>query len=250
MLSSSPPHLSPPVDPDPACSAVLIEYLCTFGKGGVHATHNRFTRLPRDPDLDRLPRGATGPVGDSHQRRCAASNVCRPSAAREHPDVIFLASDLPSIRPVPLVRDLRSASPQSRIIMIGPLLTPEEHRQLAELGLDGFFGWECITAEKIEHVIETVRSGSMRVVSSAVVEVWQHPERRRRPRYSDKLVLTPKLRAVLVGLAASLTQQQIADAERVGLRTIEERIALLKEMFGVPTTFLLGVAAERAGFVS
>lgn len=182
---------------------------------------------------------------DVQQATCAVRD-----AAREHPDVIFLASDLPCIRPVPLVRDLRSASPQSRIIMIGPLLTPEEHRQLAELGLDGFFGWECITAEKIEHVIETVRSGSMRVVSSAVVEVWQHPERRRRPRYSDKLVLTPKLRAVLVGLAASLTQQQIADAERVGLRTIEERIALLKEMFGVPTTFLLGVAAERAGFVS
>jgi len=52
-----------------------------------------------------------------------------------------------------------------------------------------------------------------------------------------------------LGLSHNQTQRQIADDEGVSVRTIEGRIAGLKEKLDVPTTFMLGVMAERLGFV-
>jgi len=52
-----------------------------------------------------------------------------------------------------------------------------------------------------------------------------------------------------MGLIANRTQPQIADTAGVSLRAIEERIAILKDKFGVTTTFMLGVMAERAGLI-
>lgn len=141
-------------------------------------------------------------------------------------------------------------SPLSQIIIIGKLLEPDAYSQLADLTIAGFLQWKDLTTESLRHVIETVRTSDVRVVSKAVVDVMLHPyERRRQPRGAHSPVLTPKERGVLLGLARGLTQQQIATAEGVCLRTIEDHIAILKEKFGASTTFTLGVQAERAGFV-
>jgi len=63
------------------------------------------------------------------------------------------------------------------------------------------------------------------------------------------VALTEKERATLLGLTRDRTQQQIADDEGISVRAIEDRIAALKHKFGVTTTFMLGVMAERLGFV-
>jgi len=171
------------------------------------------------------------------------------AAIREQPDLIFVASDLAGVSPVALVREVRAVSPTSQVIMIGKLLTPEEHSQLADLDLAGFLQWKCVTPERLRLVSETVRDGEVRAASVGVVRALHLSERRRQTREADSPVLTAKERAVLMGLIAERTQPQIADTGGVSLRAIEERIAILKDKFGVATTFMLGVMAERAGLV-
>ncbi len=183
-------------------------------------------------------------VADVQQRESAVQ-----AATRERPDLVFVASDLASVSPVALVRDLRAVSPTSQAIMIGKLLTPEEHSQLAELDLACFLQWKCVTPERLRHVSEAVRDGEVRAASVGVVRALHLSERRQQTRDANSPVLTAKERAVLMGLIANRTQQQIADATEVSLRAIEERIAVLKDKFGVATTFMLGVMAERAGLV-
>ncbi len=167
--------------------------------------------------------------------------------AREQPDFVFVASDLIGVAPVPFVRDLLAASPTSQIIMIGRLLNPEEHQQLADLA--SFLQWNCVTAEKLRSVLDAVRDGTVRVISTEAVRVWQGPERRCQARNANALNLTSKERATILGLSNSRTQQQIADAEGVSCRAIEERIGRIKEKFDVPTLFMLGAMAERLGFI-
>ncbi len=189
------------------------------------------------PDVDIL---------DNVQRLEIAVQV----AMRDQPDLIFVASDAPGVSAVPLVRELRHANAQSQIIMIGKVLDPEEHRQLADLDLAGFLQGTCVTPERLWNVIETVRDGIVRVGSvGAVHAVAYRPERRPRTRDDLSITLTEKERATLLGLVHDQIQQKIADDEGVSLRAIEERIATLKYKFGVATTFKLGVMAERLGFV-
>ncbi len=169
-------------------------------------------------------------------------------AEKEQPDLIFMASDQADVAPVPLARDLHAASPTSQIIMIGRLLEPEEHRQLAN-DLAGFLQWPCVTAERLRTVVEAVRDGEVWAASMGVVRVLCEPERRRWPRGEAYPVLTEKERATLRGLTRGWTEGQIAVAEGVSRRTIEDRIFVLKEKFEVPTLFMLGMVAQRLGFV-
>lgn len=211
-------------------ATVLLIYPATFHWTRLCAT------LQEWPDVH---------IVDDVQRRELGAQV----AAREQPDLILAASDLPGVPPVPLVRALRDASPQSQITMIGKLLDPEEHRQLAGLDLAGFLQWTCVTPERLRSVIEAVRDGAVRAASTGAVRVSYLPERRRQARADTNITLTAKERATLRGLFRGRTQQQIADDEGVSVRTIEDRVAALRYKFGVTTAFMLGVMAERLGFV-
>jgi len=183
-------------------------------------------------------------VGDVQRREPAMQ-----AAARDLPNLIFVASDLPGVPAVPLVGALHHASAQSQIIMIGPLLDPEEHRQLADLDLACFLQWTCVTPERLRNVAEAVRDGMVRAASAGAVHAARMSERRHQLRDERSVVLTEKERTTLLGLSHNQTQRQIADDEGVSVRTIEGRIAGLKEKLDVPTTFMLGVMAERLGFV-
>ncbi len=59
-------------------------------------------------------------VIDDMQRREHALSI----AARDHPDLILVASNLAGMQLVPLVRDLRAASLHSRIVVLGQFLAP------------------------------------------------------------------------------------------------------------------------------
>jgi len=100
-------------------------------------------------------------VIDDVQRRDYALAI----AVREQPDLILVASDLAAMGLVPLVRDLRAASPRSRIVVVGKFLEPEAHGQLIDLDVAGFVQWKTVTSERIRLVLAAVRDGKMQVVS-------------------------------------------------------------------------------------
>jgi len=71
-----------------------------------------------------------------------------PIAVREQPNLILVASDLAGLRLVPLVRDLREASPCSRIMVLGKTLEPEAYSHLVDLDVAGFVQWKTVTLER------------------------------------------------------------------------------------------------------
>jgi DNA-binding NarL/FixJ family response regulator len=101
------------------CHSVLLVSSQHFNSVGLRATVEEWPQVQIVADV---------------QHYDAAVQV----ASREHPDFIFIASDLLNVRVVPLVRDLCTASPTSQIIMIGRLLEPEAHGQLADRDLAGY----------------------------------------------------------------------------------------------------------------
>ncbi len=181
-------------------------------------------------------------VGEGHRHDEA---VC--AAAAEQPDVIIVGSDIPSTPIIPLVQALRAASPTSRIVVVGKLLDSLCHIQLTDLGVRGFLLWKDVTEETLWPLLETVHH-DVCVESTAAVERRGALDRRRRSQKSG-VALKPLDQAILNGLAEEMTQQQIAEAAGVGLRTVEEHIAILKNKLEAPTSFMLGMKAERLGFL-
>ncbi len=181
-------------------------------------------------------------VGQVHRHDDA---VCL--AAAEQPDVIIIGSDVPNVPIIALVQDLRAASPTSRIVVVGKLLDSLCHKQLMDLGVRGFLLWKSVTEETLWPLLEIVQhdicAGSMEVA-----ERLGAADRRRGPQMSS-IVLKPLDQAILNGLAEEMTQQQIAETAGVGLRTVEEHIAILKNKLEAPTSFMLGMKAERLGFL-
>jgi len=165
----------------------------------------------------------------------------------EQPDVIIAGSDIPGVPIIALVQALRDASPTSRIVVVGKLLDSVCHCQLTDLGVRGFLLWKNVTEETLWPLLEIVQHD---VCAESMVAVERRGATdRRRGSQTSGIALKPLDQAILNGLAEEMTQQQIAEAEGVGLRTVEEHIAILKDKFEAPTPFMLGMKAERFGFL-
>jgi len=86
-----------------------------------------------------------------------------PIAAWEHPDLVLVASDLAGMQLLPLMRDLRPASPYSRGIVLGKLLEPKAHGQLVEFDVAAFVQRKTVTPSRIQLILATVCKGEMYV---------------------------------------------------------------------------------------
>jgi len=111
-------------------------------------------------------------------------------AARDHPDAIVLAADLPGRLLAPLVRDLRTASDASRIVVIGELaaLDGETVALLLDLGIAACLLWSEVRPEALPRHVATALADEALVLSRGLLE------RRQGPRVAG-LILTARERA-------------------------------------------------------
>ncbi len=185
-------------------------------------------------------------------------------------DVVLAAADLEEYPPTVLQAAIRAYSSDSSLILFGSIsdLDGATLLSLYEHGLRGYLVWEEVRPTTVVNVVMALRSGDLLIGSPAVAAVFTSTlERRRRPRV-DGLVLTATERrmwinpatghsivlnardqAVLRHLLQGQKQEQIARAEGISVRTVESHVAHLKEQFGVETSVMLGVMAERWGLV-
>lgn len=161
---------------------------------------------------------------------------------RERPDIVVVVADLPVSPLIALIERLRDASSESRVVLVGHVRRRTEHVTLLEAGIACYLGWEDVTAEQIRRVTETVHETRLWIASGAVVDAMV-----RRVGASGGPELTPREHTVLEHLANGLTRPQIAQAEHLSERTLRRTIDALKEKFAAPSTFMLGVQAERMG---
>jgi len=162
------------------------------------------------------------------------------AASAHHPTFIVVAADLDGAPLVALAAELRARSPHSKLIVIGPPLGHEEQLGLLGLRIACHMCWDEVSPERMRCILALVRDADMRVASGAVADQLTPPDRRRRAR-APGLVLTERERAVMAGLAAGHTREEIAARTHLGLRTVKRTIAVLCETFDAPTIFVLGM---------
>lgn len=180
-------------------------------------------------------------IGEAHQHDEAVS-----IATAEQPDLIFAGSDLPGVPIVPLVEELRAASPASRIVVVGKLLESIDHIQLAAVGAPSFLLWKDVSEGTLRSIVDALLGGLL-VMSQAAMERQMMPERRRGPRARD-IALTDEERSVLKGLGAGLAPGEIADELHVSESTVKRILATLRAKFGVCSTNALCMQAGHLGF--
>jgi len=170
-------------------------------------------------------------------------------ATDQHPDYAIVDAAVGGMGLVPLVRQMRRVSPESRVVVIGTkeALHRDTLLQLTEQGARGYLLWEGLGGEAVVRCLATVREDDLLVGHGAVLEeLLTKPERCQRPRNGEP-ALTDDERAVLTRLGEGLTQQGIPGTEPMSLAKVERIVAALKVKFGVSSTNALCVQAGRLG---
>ena len=171
--------------------------------------------------------------------------------ADQHPDYVIIDAAVGGIGLVPLVRQMRRASPASRIVVIGTkdMLRRDTLLQLIEQGTRGYLLWEGLDGETVVHCLAVVREDDVLAGHRAVLdELLAAPERRSRPR-GDEPALTDEERVALSRLIEGLRQEEIASAMHLSEITVRRILTRLRAKFGVRTTNALCWQAGRLGFV-
>ena len=169
----------------------------------------------------------------------------------QHPDHVFIDAAVGGIGLVPLVRQVRRASPASRVVVVGTkdMLRRDTLLQLIEQGTRGYLLWEGLDGATVTRCLAVVQEDDMLAGHRAVLEeLLAAPERRQRTR-NDEPALTDDERAVLSLLVGGWTQSEIAAALHMSEVSVKRTVTALRAKFGVRTTNALCWQAGRLGFV-
>lgn len=160
------------------------------------------------------------------------------------PDAVLLAADSARFPLLDLVGRLRLGCPGIALLIVGEQPDYELELGLARLGVGSVLVWQDVTPETVFACLYGVLVAGMCVMSPGVVAaIIAGSERRDRA-----LRFTEPQRMVLRGLAAELTDAQIAEETGMGERTVERRIGELKGLFGVRTRAGVIDKAQLMGF--
>jgi len=172
-------------------------------------------------------------------------------ATDQRPDHVLVDAAIGGMGLVPLVRQMRRASPESQVVTVGTkgMLRRDMLLQLIEQGIRGYLLWEGLGADMVVRCLAVVREDGPLVWHRTVLEeLLAIPERRQRSHNADP-DLTDDERAVLSLLIGDLTQPEIAAALPMSEATVKRTVAALRATFGVRTTNALCWHAGRLGLV-
>lgn len=171
--------------------------------------------------------------------------------AASRPDAIVLGRAPRGCAALPLLTDLRARCPASKILLLADGVDRDELRAFAAIGIDGYLFWQDLDAAILGHCLPALLCGGDLVITSrAVVADFLHQQGTRGRSGGSAPALTERERLVLRGLAAGLTQEQIAQTTALGLRTIKRTTAALAEKLQAPSPFVLGVRARDLGLIA
>ncbi len=164
-------------------------------------------------------------------------------AARLHPDALLLRARLPGRLLVPLVRDLRAASPASTMVVIAAraALDGATVRALFERGVRGCLAEEDVPPAAVPHALLTVLAGGLVTTPALWPPPWGLHERRRGVRLPG-LVLTPEERA-------RARERAALDAPRLVLWGHDPAIAAAMRLYARQVGLILEVVDTAAALL-
>ncbi len=197
------------------------------------------TIVTRMPDVDL--------AGETFEPRGAAEAV-----AEAAPEAVLLCSPLQGRSSAGLARRLRERCPGVKIVVLAEGLEPEDLPTYAAARVSGYLvvsalnaaalqlGLRAVLQANLVVAADTVAAAVAAAFSSGALTVTRSPA----------VVLKEREQAVLRGLAAGLTRDEIAAAEHLSVRTVERIVATLAMQFDAPSAFVLGMKAARLQLVS
>ncbi len=194
-------------------------------------------------------------VGDIHptQPLCVLAGC--------HPTVMLVTADLVDRPPVPLVRDLRALSPDSKIILLGATVTLDGATLLTlhDQGIRGYLVWEELRPETVRRALILVVEDDVLVGSPIVLTTLRAALERRQGARVAGLVLTPEQRAlwtrppagsppplthrqweVAALLADGYTNAEIGKRLSIGEETVRKHVQTILHEFEVPSRRAFG----------
>jgi DNA-binding NarL/FixJ family response regulator len=161
----------------------------------------------------------------------------------EAPAAIIGAPILSGEPTLALMYELRSRWPGVRVIMLVDRHAREQAADFAEIPEASCLCWNDLSPEALEHCLLAALAAPLRMVSASIAD--QQGATVATPSIGGRI--SEKGIAVLRGLGAGLTQQQVALREGMSLRTVQRVIAELQSQFNVRSLFALGRAVEQSG---
>lgn len=160
------------------------------------------------------------------------------------PDAIVVVTDGDQDKIADLVT-LRIATPSVPLLIIADRPDGQLQMALAAFGRGGFLLWESVTISGLYWALGGMIEERYGMGSEPVVQAIATP-----PEDSAALLetLSDQDRQILPCLAAGLTEEQIAQAAGMGLRSVQRHIAELKERLGADNALALRSRAWQLGF--
>jgi DNA-binding NarL/FixJ family response regulator len=165
--------------------------------------------------------------------------------ARElKPDVLVTGLQVNGTRMLPVLGQIRASCPETRLIVIGEQFAAEDVRGLAALDVTACLVWQDLSFSALQRCMSAAVGGDFTILSRPVADLLMHPDACGRANTSPAVVLTERERVVLDGLAAGMTQEEVARISKIPLRTVKRTTAALSAKLAAPTPFVLGAKAR------
>jgi DNA-binding NarL/FixJ family response regulator len=167
------------------------------------------------------------------------------------PDVVVSALRLGAEATLPLLHELRTRCPSIRIVLLIDAHQQDELSSFTTLPLVSCLCWDDLDLEGLRHCLTTVLAGPLAVYSASIHDAGgTRPPPSRAGAAQALHHCDARAPAVLAGLAAGCTEQQVARGMGVSRRSVQRTIAELQAVLGVSSLFALGCTAARLGLLT
>lgn len=169
-------------------------------------------------------------------------------AIATRPDVVITDISMPRLNGIEVVRRLREALPDTRVLVLTMHQEDEYVLQAVRVGAAGYMVKDSAASELLTAVrsLHAGRGYFGPQAAKALAEQLQHPERDLGDPYGE---LTPREREVFHLLAEGLTTKEIARQLGISVKTAENHRARVLAKLGVRNTAELVRYALRKGLL-
>ncbi len=174
-------------------------------------------------------------------------------AVERMPDVVLMDVAMPGLDGLEATRQLRSAAPSAKVLLLTVSAEPEYLREGARAGACGYLLKDAAPAALLR-ALEAVHAGGPFHTSGSADALRASAAAKARDGAARAVALSERERDVLVGILAGRTSREIAGRLALSVRTVESHRARLRRKLGARSpaelarrAFELGLAAPDKG---
>lgn len=149
-----------------------------------------------------------------------------------------------------IIAGIHASSPSSKVLVGTEHMKFDEALLFLKVGIDGLMPWRGLTPEGVSLCVASVLGAGLWVAGGLDVRhLFQRLDRERSSAFEIP-ELQPHERAVLLGIAAGMTEAEIATSTHLSRSTVKRVLSVLEQKLAVPNRAVLLVKATQIGLLS